>query len=46
MHHFKTYSTPLDIPYPVQIKAGTTLQQKLDFELKAVIMASRSRIPG
>ncbi len=31
---FKTYSTPLDIPYPEQITAGTALQQQVDFELK------------
>jgi len=30
---FKTYSTPLDIPYPVEIKEGTTIDQKVELEI-------------
>jgi len=31
---YKTYSTPLDQPYPVQIEKGTTLFQRIEFSLQ------------
>jgi D-apionolactonase len=32
---FKTYCTPLDLPYPVKIQQGTTLVQKIELSLDA-----------
>ena len=29
---FKTYSTPLDLPFPVQVENGTTIQQSVTIE--------------
>ena len=30
---FKTYSTPLDIPFPVRLERGTTIEQSVSIEL-------------
>ena len=32
-HSFKTYSTPIDLPKPVEIKAGTRIQQAIALRL-------------
>jgi hypothetical protein len=32
-HSFKTYSTPIDLPKPVEIKAGTRIQQAITLRL-------------
>lgn len=32
---YKTYSTPLDMPYPVEIAKGTSLFQRVDFSLES-----------
>jgi hypothetical protein len=34
---FKTYSTPLEIPYPVQIQKGQMLNQKIELDLLGVM---------
>lgn len=32
-HSFKTYSTPIDLPKPVEVKAGTRIQQAITLRL-------------
>jgi D-apionolactonase len=32
-HSFKTYSTPIDLPRPVEVKAGTRIQQAITLRL-------------
>lgn len=39
---YKTYCTPLRIPYPVEVKAGAAITQAVTVRLKAGIPAARS----
>jgi hypothetical protein len=38
-HSFKTYSTPIDLPKPVEVKAGTRLQQAITLRLVPAALA-------
>jgi len=39
---FKTYSTPLDLPFPVEVKTGTRVSQVITLTLKGQVPALRA----
>jgi hypothetical protein len=43
---FKTYSTPIDLPKPVEVKAGTRIQQAITVRLVPAAIARRSEVPA
>ncbi|MGD0921699.1 MAG: hypothetical protein ABSA70_08070, partial [Terriglobia bacterium] len=42
---YKTYSTPLRLPFPVEIKAGTRISQSVTLSLKGEIPPPQAEIP-
>lgn len=45
---YKTYSTPLDIPFPVEVSKGDSVEQKVHLNLTSHITSipAKSRFPG
>ena len=43
---FKTYCTPLEIPYPVRISQGTKVQQKITLRLEGTVPKGEASVPG
>jgi hypothetical protein len=41
-HSFKTYSTPIDLPTPVTVAAGTRIQQSVEMRLVPQVIARRA----
>ena len=43
---YKTYSTPLSLPFPVEVAAGTRIAQSVTLNLRGEIPAPRAEAPG
>jgi len=42
---YKTYCTPLSLPFPAEVKAGTTISQSVTLRLKGQVSEGREELP-
>ena len=42
---YKTYCTPLSLPFPAEVKAGTTISQSVTLRLKGQVSEAREELP-
>lgn len=43
---FKTYGTPLALPFPIEVAAGTRVHQQVTLTLRGTLPSPTSRLPG
>lgn len=43
---YKTYCTPLSLPFPAEVKAGTTISQSVTLRLRGLVPEGREELPA